>query len=144
MKSLKLIIAGMAMFLAVAGNAQVQEKVNPGTPPPWGPAGYPDARYYYLPDVESYYDVYTNMFICYVEDAWVHKMNLPSRYKNYDLYDGYKVVMTDYYGTAPYKFFDDHKKKYEKGYRGPEQKTVGVKPGNDNPDFDNSQDDKKK
>jgi hypothetical protein len=139
MKALKYIIAGVALILAGAGQAQVDVTVNIGVPPLWGPAGYAEVRYYYLPDVESYYDVHASMFICYVEDAWVHRTNLPSRYKNYDLYGGYKVVITDYYGTAPYKYFDDHKAKYAKGYKGPYQKTIGEKPGNDNPGSKNSQ-----
>lgn len=122
----------MALFLSGAGQAQVEVTVNIGVPPPWGPAGYPEVRYYYLPDVESYYDVQASMFICVIEGAWVHRNNLPSRYKSYDMYDGYKVVLTDYYGSAPYKYFDEHKVKYAKGYRGPDQKTIGEKPGNGN------------
>jgi hypothetical protein len=128
MKALKLIVAGMALLLAGAVQAQVAVNVNIGTPPLWGPVGYTEVRYYYLPDVESYYDIQAAMFICYVEGQWVHRANLPSRYKSYDLYDGYKVVLTDYYGNAPYINFTDHKTKYVKGYRGPAQKTYGEKP----------------
>ena len=132
------MIAGIALFLAGAGQAQVDVTVNIGTPPPWGPVGYAEVRYYYLPDVESYYDVHASMFICYVEDAWVHRTNLPSRYKNYDLYGGYKVVITDYHGNAPYMNFKEHKNKYAKGYRGPEQKTYGEKPEKGNSKDKNS------
>jgi len=139
MNALKLIVTGMALLLTGAVQAQVDVTVNIGTPPPWGPVGYPDVRYYYLPDLEAYYDVHASMFIFYVEGEWMHKTNLPSRYKSYDLYYGYKVVITDYNGSAPYKYYDDHKTKYAKGYRGPEQKNIGEKPGNDHPGDNNSQ-----
>ncbi len=134
MKAIKLIVAGLALFLA--GNLQAQViNVSVGIPPMWGPVGYTDVRYYYLPDVESYYDIQAGMFITYVDGDWVHRSNLPSRYRNYDLYDGYKVVITDYRGNAPYVYFHDHKMKYAKGYRGPAQKNYGEKPGKGNKDY---------
>ena len=122
------------MALILAGNlqAQVSVNVNIGTPPLWGPVGYTEVRYYYLPDVEAYYDIQSSMFICFVEGDWVHRAHLPSRYKSYDLYGGYKVVMVDYHGNAPSMNFNDHKTKYAKGYRGPAQKTYGEKPGKGN------------
>jgi hypothetical protein len=132
MKALKLFVAIMALFLAGSLQAQVTVNVNFGTPPLWGPVGYTEVRYYYLPDVEAYYDIQAAMFICNVDGVWVHKTNLPSMYRGYDLYGGYKVVLVDYSGNAPYVNFNDHKMKYAKGYRGPEQKTYGEKPGKGN------------
>ena len=122
----------MALFLAGTLQAQVSVNVNIGTPPLWGPVGYTEVRYYYLPDVEAFYDIQAVMFICYAEGEWVHKAHLPSKYKSYDLYDGYKVVMTDYHGNTPYIYFTEYKTKYAKGYRGPAQKTYGEKPGKGN------------
>jgi hypothetical protein len=131
-KTLRLIIAGMVLILAGTLQAQVSVNINIGTPPLWGPVGYTEVRYYYLPDVEAYYDIQASQFICYVEGDWVHRTHLPSQYRSYDLYGGYKVVMTDYHGNAPYVYFEDHKTKYAKGYRGPVQKTYGEKPGKGN------------
>lgn len=129
MKALKLILIGITIFLAYA--IQAQDSVNQPvyTPPPWGPAGYTNVRYYYLPDVEAYYDLQAAQFVCNSDGEWLHKSRLPSQYKNYDLYEGYKVVMIEYHGSAPYKFFEEHKANYAKGYRGPEQKTIGENPG---------------
>ena len=118
----------MALFFAFTLHAQESENQTIYTPPPWGPEGYTDVRYYYLPDVEAYYDIQASQFICYIDGGWLHKSRLPWPNKNYDLYEGYKVVMTEYHGNAPYKFFDEHKAKYEEGYRGPAQKTIGKKP----------------
>ena len=99
----------------------------------WGPVGYTGARYYYLPDVESYYDVQSSMFIYYSGGAWIHRAYLPERYRGYDLYGGYKVVMKDYRGNAPYTHFNEYKKKYTRGYHGETQRTIGVRPENKNP-----------
>lgn len=132
MKSLKLFVAGMFLFLAIAVQAQVSVSVNVGSPPAWGPAGYNDAGYYYLPDVESFYDVHSSTFIYYEGGTWVHRTYLPRRFRNYDLYGGYKVVMTDYHGNAPYTHFNDYKMKYKKGYHGQAQKNNGVRPGKGN------------
>ena len=132
MRALKFIIVKMLLFYAVAVHGQVNVNVTIGSPPLWGPIGYPEVRYYYLPDVEAYYDIHATQFICFVDGAWVHRTHLPSRYKSYDLYGGYKVVITDYHGSAPYKHFNENKAKYAKGYRGPAQKTIGEKPGKGN------------
>ena len=132
MKNLKLFVAGILLFLAVATQAQISVHVNLGIAPQWGPVGYSDVRYYYLPDVEAYYDVPSSMFIYYNGITWVHRSSLPSRYRNYDLYNGYKVVMSDYHGNAPYTGFREHKRQYAKGYRGHEQHNIGERPQREN------------
>ena len=132
MKSLKFIVIGMVMFIASTMQAQVSVNVNFGSPPLWGPVGYSGVRYYYLPDVEAYYDIQSSMFIYNTGGAWVHRKYLPSQYRSYDLYNGYKVVMTDYRGNTPYTNFKEYKMKYVKGYRGQAQKNIGENPGKGN------------
>jgi len=127
MKSFKLFIVGFMLVLAGSTQAQISVKVHIGTPPAWGPAGYNNVQYYYLPDVEAYYDVQHSMFIYQSGNAWVHRSYLPTRYRNYDLYGGYKVVVNDYRGNTPYIHFKDHKMKYAKGYRGKAQRNIGVR-----------------
>jgi len=128
MKTIKLIIVGLILFVAASVEAQVSMQINVGTPPKWGPSGYSDVRYYYLPDVEAYYDVPSSMFIYNNGVSWIHRRSLPYAYRNYDLYYGYKVVMTDYRGNTPYVHFKEYKSKYAKGYRGKPQKNYGERP----------------
>jgi hypothetical protein len=132
MKAIKLIFTCMVILISYALLAQDTVNKNLVSPPPWGPAGYSDVRYYYLPDVESYYDIYAAQFVCNIEGEWLHRNRLPSPNRNYDLYEGYKIVMEDYQGNAPYKFFEDQKVKYPIGYRGPVQKTIGERPDKGN------------
>lgn len=136
MKTVRKILVGMMLLVAVGMQAQFSMSINFPAPPMWGPVGYTAVRYYYLPDVEAYYDVNTSMFIYFSGSNWVHRNCLPSRYRNYDLYGGYKVVMPDYHGSAPYTHFKEHKMKYRKGdYHGKPQQTIGNRSGRKNPEM---------
>lgn len=132
MKLLKHLIIGILFFAVSASYAQVSVNVNIGTPPAWGPAGYTDVRYYYLPDLEMYYDINASNYIYISNGKWIRARSLPRIYRNYDLYGEYKVVLTDYRGNAPYDNYKIHKVKYGKGYKGQPQKTIGEKPGKGN------------
>jgi hypothetical protein len=127
MKTFKLITAGILLLFSTMAIAQVSVNVNVGSPPAWGPVGYTEVEYYYLPDVEVYYDVHATQFIFYRDGRWVRSRYMPRQYRNYDLYNGYKVVLNDYHGATPYVYFNDHKVKYYKGYKNGHQQTIGVK-----------------
>jgi len=137
MKTLKLIAVGIILLVTSASHAQVSVNVNIGTPPPWGPVGYANIDYYYLPDVEAYYDIRLSQFIYFGNGRWIHSRYLPMRYRDYDLYNGYKVVLRDYHGRTPYIYYKDHRAKYYKGYKGGPQKTIGYRHDNGR-DFNNN------
>ncbi|MET0759240.1 MAG: hypothetical protein ABWZ56_02400 [Flavobacterium sp.] len=130
MRSLKLIAAGIILLVSSSIQAQVSVNVNIGSPPLWGPVGYSEVDYYYLPDVESYYDVRASQFIYFGGGKWVRSRYLPRQYRGYDLYNGYKVVLNDYHGPAPYTYYKKHKVKYYKGYKGSPQRSIGVRHDN--------------
>jgi len=132
MKSLQYLFIGFLLFTIHLSSAQVNVNVNIGSPPSWGPVGYSDVRYYYLPDLETYYDVNTSNYIYISNGKWLRTRRLPSTYRNYDLYSAYKVILTNYRGARPYDNFKTHKVKYAKGYKGKPQKTIGSKPGKGN------------
>ena len=62
MKKLKLIAVGIVLLVSSSIQAQVSLSVNIGTAPSWGPAGYSNVDYYYLPDIEAYYDIRATLF----------------------------------------------------------------------------------
>jgi hypothetical protein len=125
MKTLKLIAIAIVLFVTSSMHSQVSVNVNIGTPPLWGPSGYSNVDYYYLPDVQAYYDIRASQFIYFGTGNWVRSRYLPGRYKNYDLYNGYKVVLNDYHGKTPYAHYKQHKVKYYKGYKGKPQRSIG-------------------
>ena len=129
MKTLQKLLIAIAFIAFGSTQAQVSVNVNVGTPPAWGPAGYTETRYYYLPDIETYYDVSTTEYIYMNNGRWVRTVNVPAPYRTYNFYNGYKVVMTDYRGKTPYVYHNTYKVKYPKGYKGKPQKTIGVPPG---------------
>jgi hypothetical protein len=128
MKTIRLVILALSLGITGLLHAQVSVNINLGSPPMWGPVGYADARYYYLPDVYAYYDIHSSLFIYQSGGIWIRRAYLPSRYSNYDLYKGYKVVMTDYHGNKPYIHYKEYKSKYAKGYHGPAQRSIGTRP----------------
>jgi len=102
MKAIKFLVLGVIMAIAGTAQGQISVNVHLGTAPAWGPRGYDDARYYYLPDVEAYYDVNTSMFIYISGNTWIRRSYLPSRYRGYDLYHGRKVVMNNHTTITTY------------------------------------------
>jgi hypothetical protein len=98
-----------AVAFAEPLKAQVNVQVNVGTQPQWGPAGYDYVDYYYLPDIELYYHVPTRRFIYLDAGQWAFSYNLPYRCRDYDLYSGYKIVLT---GRDPYFNFHQHRRQY--------------------------------
>ncbi|MCX2483921.1 hypothetical protein [Pedobacter sp. MR2016-24] len=126
MKKLLLIATlGIGSLIAAApAKAQVSLSVNIGTQPQWGPTGYDHVDYYYLPEVESYYYVPTRQFVYYSGNRWVHARNLPSRYRDYDLYRGRKVVINS---PRPYLHHNNYRTQYGRanyGYSRPARVVV--------------------
>jgi hypothetical protein len=118
MKTTKFFVIAAILLFSVIAQAQVSVNVNIGRPPAWAPVGHAATEYYYLPDVEAYYDIRQTQFIYFGNGRWIRSKNLPGRYRNYDLYGGYKVVLNDYHGSRPFNNFKNHKIKYYKGYKG--------------------------
>lgn len=112
MKRLFLVAAVMmSSFLSMPAKAQLNVNVNIGSQPLWGPTGYDHVDYYYLPEIESYYNIPKKQFVYLNGNDWVFANNLPARYSNYDLYNGYKVVINE---PQPYLNFKNDKVKYAK------------------------------
>ncbi len=119
----KIIFAAALMFSCIlfkTADAQVHFSlgINIGSQPDWGPVGYDHADYYYMPDIDAYYDIPAHQYVYYQNNAWVHSVNLPARYRNYDIYNGYKVVINGQ--RNPWERNNVYKAKYAnyKGRRG--------------------------
>jgi hypothetical protein len=61
--------------------------------PPWGPPVYPGIRYYYLPDIECYYDIYTREFIFLDHARWFYSPTFPAMYPGFDLNNCFVVIV---------------------------------------------------
>jgi hypothetical protein len=117
------LTASLLLFSIHGSKAQVNVNVNIGAQPLWGPTGYDVVEYYYLPDLQMYYYVPSHQFIYLNGSNWVYARSLPARYRGYDLYSGYKVVINE---PKPYLHFDAHKVKYA-SYKGAKGKQVVIR-----------------
>ncbi len=110
-KSIALLMLGIAMFVHTSSNAQINLNVNIGQQPLWGPTGYDHVDYYYLPDIDTYYNVPKQQYVYQNNGSWIFANSLPSRYASYNVYNGYKVVLN---GDKPYLNYNTDKVKYAK------------------------------
>lgn len=115
-----IIIAALLICAFAGPRAYSQVSVNIGIQPIWGPVGYEHVDYYYLPDVDAYYDVPGHMYVYMDGGAWVHRASLPGRYANYDLYHGYKAVVNVH---DPWMHHDVYRNQYA-SYRGHHDQVV--------------------
>lgn len=112
MKKSLILLVSLAFFSTINTNAQVSVNVNLGTAPVWAPAERVETQYYYLPEIDTYYDVPQRKYIYLSNNTWVRSNALPSRHRNYNLKGGKVVYITDYRGNSPYIHHKKHKTKY--------------------------------
>lgn len=114
MKKLLLVaVLGLISLAAQPAKAQVNVSVNIGSQPQWGPRGYDYVDYYYLPDIQSYYYVPTRQFVYRSGNRWIHAKRLPSRYRNYDLYNGRAIVINS---PRPWVNHNTYRTRYVNNY----------------------------
>lgn len=92
----------------------VNVHINLDRQPAWGPSGYSYASFYYLPEIDIYFDVESSLFYYLNGRRWVSSYYLPERYHRYDFYGLYKVVLNDY--QRPWRYNESHRKMYAKYY----------------------------
>lgn len=112
MKKIMMVLTIALGLTATAANsalAQVNIQINIGQQPGWGPTGYDHVDFYYLPELNCYYDVMRGQFIIPVRNSWVYSRTVPAGYRNIDLYRTYKVVVNQ---SAPYRYNSSHMRQY--------------------------------
>jgi hypothetical protein len=97
-------------------NAQVKVGINfnIGSQPVWGPTGYDYVEYYYLPDIDVYYNVPHRRYYYFERGGWRSSPYLPDRYRDYDAFHSYKVVINE---RDPWRHNEVYRERYS-GYRG--------------------------
>ena len=94
------VIAVMLLSSIACGQSHVSTRLNVDRQPIWGPTGYDHVEYYYLPDIDIYYNVPLGRFYYYENSRWTNGTSLPARAQGFDLYSAYKVVVNE---TTPYR-----------------------------------------
>jgi len=120
----KLVLALSIFFLGGLYNIStaqisVNVSINVNKQPAWGPTGYDYAGYYYFPDLNIYFDVNNSLFYYSSGSNWISNQYLPDKYRKYDLYSLYKIVVND---SQPWNQNKTHKKEYS-SYKGDKTQT---------------------
>lgn len=87
------LVLSSLLFKTADAQLKINFNLNIGSQPDWGPVGYDHVEYYYMPDIDAYYYVPGHQYIYLQNNAWIRTTTLPARYRNYDVYNGYKVVI---------------------------------------------------
>lgn len=118
MKKILLTAVLLVSCFAFKADAQINISlgVNIGSQPDWGPVGYDHAEFYYLPDIDAYYDVPNHQYVYLEGNRWTRAVVLPARY-HFNPYSSYKVVINR---PSPWLHAATYRAKYKtyKGRRG--------------------------
>jgi len=100
------LMGAFALLAAPAAQAQVGVNINIGVPA-WGPQVPYGTQYYYIPEIDGYYDLYNQQYIVFQDGYWVPQ---PELY-GYDPYLFHPVIV-DYCGTQPWSRLDYYHQRY--------------------------------
>jgi len=120
-----MIVSGMIVTQKSNAQVSVGINVNIGAQPAWGPVGYDHVDYYYMPDIDVYYNVPQRQYIYLDGGRWIYSAGLPMRCRNYDIYRGYKVVVNE---PRPFMRNDFYREKY-RNFRGNYGRQVVLRDG---------------
>jgi len=109
MRYLLAFIAVVLMSSTLDAQLSIRLGFNLDRQPIWGPAGFDRAEYYYLPDIEVYYNVAQQRYYYNERGRWISSSRLPSRYRGFDLYSSYKVVLNE---RSPYRNHNRYRDQY--------------------------------
>lgn len=117
MKTLKLIATGIILFAVSTTQAQVSINVNIGAPavvvrPAWVPQSHVNVDFYYIPDIQAYYDVNASLYVYLNHGNWVRTRYVPVQYRNCDLNRAHRIALNGYHGSRPYAYYNNHNVKY--------------------------------
>ncbi|MBH8570856.1 hypothetical protein KB206_18320 [Microvirga sp. STS02] len=100
------LLSLFALAMAPAAKAQVNVNVNVGQPA-WGPPVPQGTQFYYIPEIDGYYDLYAQQYIVFRNGQWVPVAVMDG----YDPYQFHPVVL-DYRGREPWVYVGAHRDRY--------------------------------
>ncbi len=109
------LLIGVASFYNTSDAQNINISINIGRQPAWGPVGYDYVDYYYMPDINCYFNVNSGLFFYFDRGRWISARYLPYAYRNYDLYGMHKVVLVNV--ANPWRYNHIHCRDYGR-YKG--------------------------
>ncbi len=113
MKPLQFLLA-LGLLTAALRPAPAQAQININiTPPSWGPPAPAAAQYYYIPDVDGYYDLRAQRYVVLRNGKWIRTSTLAGYNPG-----NFHPVVVDYVGATPWVLVREHRVKYPKAQKG--------------------------
>ncbi|SHJ36262.1 hypothetical protein SAMN02745146_2920 [Hymenobacter daecheongensis DSM 21074] len=100
------LAAALLLLAGVAAPAQAQVNVNISAPA-WGPAVGPNTQYYYIPEVDGYYDVRDRVYVVQRNGRWTRLANAGYNPRTFH------PVVVDYVGVQPWTRIEEYRTKYK-------------------------------
>lgn len=116
---LAFVFGAFAALTAPAAQAQVSINAQFGHPT-WGPAAPAGAQYYYVPEIDGYYNLAARNYVVQRNGRWTTMSTVPG----YNTANFHPVVV-DYRGREPWQQYRDHHARYNR--------PVVVRPANRRP-----------
>lgn len=107
--------------------AQLNVNINIGQQPLWGPVGHDYAQFYYIPQMNVYYDVINALFYFQQGRRWINARVLPPRFGHFDLYNMHKIVMNQH---NPFRHNHRHIQQYRNYHN--MQRQIAIRDARDN------------
>ena len=115
MKKIQLIFLTTILLFAIKTTAQISVNINLGSRPTHHtPQRYyyeDNVDYYFLPEIEAYFDNREGLYIYYSSNRWIRSSRLPQNCGNYDVNNGVRIAV-NCSNNNPYDDFYSHKKRY--------------------------------
>jgi hypothetical protein len=109
MRYLLVLILGVLLVSTADAQLSIKLGFNIDRQPVWGPTGYDHVEYYYMPDLDVYYNVPQQRWFYNERGRWISRSSLPARYRGHDLYNTYKVVVNE---PTPYRNHAKYRDQY--------------------------------
>ena len=100
------LLSVAVLTTAPAAHAQAHIDINVG-PPAWGPPVPQGTQFYYIPEIDGYYDLYAQQYIVYRNGQWIPLGVI----EGYDPRSFHPVVL-DYRGREPWVYVNSHRDRY--------------------------------
>ncbi len=115
MKKIQLIFIAAIMLFAIKTTAQISVNINLGARPVYhAPQHYyydDNVDYYFLPEIEAYFDNREGLFIYFSTNRWVRSQNLPDYCGDFNINRNQRIAI-DYHGNSPFGDFENHRNRY--------------------------------
>lgn len=116
MKKITFIAIGIILFSAQNMQAQIQLDTPNECLKKTGINNITEMRYYYYPNLQTYYDTRKGLYLSCERGNWVTSKFLNVNARGYCLKNGNYKKINGYTGEQPYTLLKDHKLQYPADY----------------------------